>query len=750
MSSGTIVRRILYVLLMVVGSVTARANDSLAIPRNLDRQVDSLLALMTVEEKVGQLVQYSVKGGGTGEKFRLTEEHVGRIRAGRVGSLLNVVGAERNRLIQEIAVKETRLGIPLLFGLDVVHGFRTIFPIPLGEASTWEPELIRKAARVAAVEASAAGIHWTFAPMVDVARDPRWGRIAEGSGEDPFLGSQMAAARVTGFQGDDLTRTDAILACAKHFAAYGAAEGGRDYNTVDISERTLREVYLPPFDAAVKAGVGTIMCSFNEISGIPSSSNHFLLTDILRTEWKFDGFVVSDWCSIAEMQAHGLAGSPAEAAVEAITAGVDMDMESGLYDSRLADLVRAGKIPAAVLDEAVRRVLRVKFRLGLFDNPYRNFETAREKKVMLAPEHRFLAREVAGQSIVLLKNEGGLLPLKKDLSKIAVIGPLADSRNDPLGCWDAKGDSNDVVTVLHGIRQAAGRGANVLYARGCGVTGADRGGFGTAMKAARGADVAILVIGESSGMSGEAGSRASLSIPGVQEELVQAILTTRTPVVVVLMNGRPLAIPRLSAAVPAILEAWFPGIEAGNAVADLLFGDYSPSGKLPVTFPRDIGQIPLYYNHKNTGRPAVDTSRFTSKYIDLESTPLYPFGFGLSYTRFEYSELTLSAPSIEPDRSLDVSVTVTNVGTRSGEEVVQVYIRDEVASVTRPVKELRAFRKISLAPGQQQRVDFTLGPEALACYNRGMQRVVEPGEFKVFVGGNSRDVLESSFRVLAH
>jgi len=750
MSSGTIVRRIFYVLLMVVGSVTARANDGLTIPRNLDRRVDSLLALMTVEEKVGQLVQYSVKGGGTGEKFRLTEEHVGRIRAGRVGSLLNVVGAERNRLIQEIAVKETRLGIPLLFGLDVVHGFRTIFPIPLGEASTWEPELIRKAARVAAVEASAAGIHWTFAPMVDIARDPRWGRIAEGSGEDPFLGSQMAAARVTGFQGDDLTRTDAILACAKHFAAYGAAEGGRDYNTVDISERTLREVYLPPFDAAVKAGVGSIMCSFNEIAGIPSSSNHFLLTDILRTEWKFDGFVVSDWCSIAEMQAHGIAGSPAEAAAEAITAGVDMDMESGLYDSRLGDLIGAGKIPVAVLDEAVRRVLRVKFRLGLFDNPYRSFETAREKKVMLAPEHRFLAREVAGQSMVLLKNEGGLLPLKKDLSKIAVIGPLADSRNDPLGCWDAKGDSNDVVTVLRGIRQAAGRGADVLYARGCGVTGADRSGFGKAMKAARGVDVAILVIGESSEMSGEAGSRASLSIPGVQEELVQAILTTGTPVVVVLMNGRPLAIPRLSAAVPAILEAWFPGIEAGNAVADLLFGDYSPSGKLPVTFPRDIGQIPLYYNHKNTGRPAVDTSRFTSKYIDLESTPLYPFGFGLSYTRFEYSELTLSAPSIEPDRSLGVSVTVTNVGTRSGEEVVQVYIRDEVASVTRPIKELRAFRKISLAPGQQQRVDFPLGPEALASYNRDMQRVVEPGEFKVFVGGNSRDVLESSFRVLAH
>lgn len=743
-------RRILYMLLIVVGPLTARADAGLRIPRDIDNRVDSLLVLMTVEEKVGQIVQYSVRGGGMRENFRLTGKQVDGIRAGRVGSLINIVGAERNRGLQEIAVKETRLGIPLLFGLDVIHGFRTIFPIPLGEASTWEPELIRKAARVAAAEASAGGIHWTFAPMVDIARDPRWGRIAEGSGEDPFLGSQMAVARVKGFQGGDLTQTDAILACAKHYAAYGAAEGGRDYNTVDISERTLREVYLPPFDAAVKAGVGTIMCSFNEIAGIPSSSNHILLTDILRTEWKFDGFVVSDWCSIEEMQAHGIAGSPADAAVEAITAGVDMDMESGLYDSHVADLVKAGKIPTAVLDEAVRRVLRAKFRLGLFDNPYRSLDETQEKKVILAPEHRLLAREVARRSMVLLKNEGGLLPLKKDLKNIAVIGPLADSRKDPLGCWNAQGDPNDVVTVLHGIRQATGTQTNILYARGCGVTAEDRGGFGDAMKAARGADVAILVIGESSDMSGEAGSRASLSIPGVQEELVQAILTTGTPVVVVLMNGRPLAIPRLGAAVPTILEAWFPGIEAGNAIADLLFGDYAPSGKLPVTFPRDIGQVPLYYNHKNTGRPAVDTSRFTSKYIDLDSSPLYPFGFGLSYTRFQYSGLTLSAPSIEPDRSLGVSVTVTNVGTRRGEEVVQVYIQDEVASVTRPIKELRAFRKISLAPGEQQRVNFTLEPDALAFLNRDMRRVIEPGEFRVFVGGNSRDVVESSFRVLAH
>jgi beta-glucosidase len=724
----------------------ARSGSGPAPRGGVEARVDSLLSLMTLEEKVGQLVQENAVLEG-GEQQWLGDRQLELIRSGRIGSLLNATGAVLNRKIQEVAVTESRLKIPLLFALDVIHGYRTIFPIPLGEASTWEPERIQQDARVSALEASSAGIHWTFAPMVDIARDPRWGRIAEGSGEDPYLGSAMAAARVRGFQGEDLSREDALLACAKHFAAYGAAEGGRDYNTVDLSERTLREIYLPPFHAAVGAGAGTLMCSFNEIAGVPSSGNQQLLTGILREEWKFQGFVVSDWGSIEEMVVHGFSASPSEAALAAIRAGVDMDMESDTYALHLADLVRAGKLPLAVLDEAVRRVLRMKFALGLFENPYRGLDPARERKTLLAPAHRALARESAGRSMVLLKNDGGLLPLGKDRKSIAVLGPLADSRTDYLGCWSARGDSNDVVTVLAALRRASS--GKILYARGCSVQGDDRSGFAEALRAARGAEVAILVIGESREMSGEARCRASLSVPGVQEELVQAVLGTGTPVVVVLMNGRPLAIPQLQASAGAILEAWFPGIEGGNAVADLLFGDVNPSGKLPVSVPRCVGQVPIYYNHKNTGRPAGEAGSFTSRYLDVDATPLYPFGYGLSYTRFVYSDLSLSTPAISPEGSLTVSVTVANAGDRAGEEVVQMYVRDVVGSVTRPVEELKGFRKIALQPGEHQRVQFTLAGDALAFYNQQMRRVVEPGEFLVLVGGNSRDVLGASFNVLS-
>ena len=703
----------------------------------VDRRVDSLLSLMTLEEKVGQLVQVAVEG----EESPLAEEYARQVRLGEVGSFLNSIGASRNREIQTIAMTRSRLKIPLLFGYDVIHGFRTVFPIPLAQASTWEPDLIEKAARVAAIEASSAGIHWTFAPMVDIARDPRWGRIAEGSGEDPLLGSLMAAARVRGFQGDTLARRDALLACPKHYAAYGAAEGGRDYNTVDISERTLREIYLPPFEAAVRAGAGTLMCSFNEIAGVPSSGNRHLLTDILRGEWKFDGFVVSDWGSIGEMQQHGVAGTLAEAAALGITAGVDMDMESGAYHAHLADLVRAGKVPLPLLDESVRRVLRAKFRLGLFDDPYRGGDPAREKTLLLAPEHRNLAREVARHSMVLLKNSN-VLPLRKE-QNVALIGPLADNRSDLLGCWSGNGREEDAVAVREGIERMLGH--PVPYARGCLVAPLDRRGFAEAVEVARKADVAVLVVGETALMSGEAASRSTLGLPGVQEELVRAVAATGVPVVVVLINGRPLAVGGFEESAGAILEAWAPGVEGGNAIVDILYGA-NPSGRLPVTFPRSVGQIPLYYNHKNTGRPFQAEERFTSKYIDGENSPQYPFGFGLSYTTFDYSSVSLSSPLLREGGSLTVSVSVRNSGKVAGEEVVQLYIQDPVASVTRPVAELKAFRKVSLRPGEEQRVDFILTPEMLAMFDLSMHRVVEPGAFIASVGGNARDLQSAAFQ----
>jgi beta-glucosidase len=721
--------------LLVVLLFTLTSNTILVAQPAIERRVDSLMTLMTLDEKVGQLVQYS---NGDVDRTQL-------IREGKVGSMLNVLGTANTGKLQRIAVEESRLKIPLIFGFDVIHGYRTTFPIPLATSCTWDPALIEKAERVAAIEATASGINWTFAPMLDIARDPRWGRIAEGAGEDPYLGSVIAAARVRGFQGSSLADPASLLACAKHFAAYGAAEGGRDYNTVDLSERTLREVYLPPFHAAVQAGVGTLMCSFNEIAGVPSSGNRMLLTDILRGEWGFDGFVVSDWGSIGEMLNHGNVADTTQAAILALHAGVDMDMESGCYGDSLASAVEQGLVPMVELNEAVRRILREKFRLGLFDNPYKNCDAEREQHDILTPAHRQLARAVADQSVVLLRNQGNLLPLKKSVKSIALVGPLADDQNDPLGPWSGHGNANDVVTVLQGIKAKLSSQTKVNFARGCDINDRSADGFKEALNVANQSDVVIAVVGESAAMSGEAASRSFIGLPGNQEDLLRALQATGKPLVVVLMNGRPLAIPWIAEHVPAIVESWFLGVESGNAIADVLFGDYNPGGKLTTTFPRATGQVSFYYNHKNSGRPAIDSVKWTSKYIDLPIGPQYPFGYGLSYTTFSYGNIKLSSENLHPNDSIVVSAVVKNTGDRTGEEIAQLYVHDEVASITRPVKELKGFQRISLKPGESKTVQFILKPEQLTFYNISMQRVVEPGTFKVFVGPNSAEGLEGEF-----
>ncbi len=689
--------------------------------------VDSLLARMTLEEKLGQLNQ--VPG--------VNPAALTQLRQGRIGSFLNVTGAADTRRVQKIAVEETRLHIPLLLGLDVIHGYRTTFPVPLAESATWDTALVRSAARVAALEASAAGVNWTFAPMVDIARDARWGRIVEGSGEDPYLGSAMAAARVRGFQGASLSDTTSIMATAKHFAAYGAAEAGRDYNTVDISERTLRQVYLPPFKAAVDAGVGSFMGSFNEIAGVPSHANHWLLTDLLRHEWGFDGMVVSDWGAVGELVSHGVAADSTEAALLGLNAGVDMDMAAGVYVDRLP-LVQ-GRLSRPVLDEAVRRVLRAKYRLGLFQDPYRGATPQREGATLLAPAHLALARQDARESMVLLKNEGGVLPLRKDLRRLAVIGPLADDARDMLGPWAGLGQPQDAGSILRGIRRAVPN-TQVDYVVGAQATGSDTSGFAAAEAAARAADAVVLVVGETADMSGEASSRATLDLPGVQQQLADRILATGKPVVVLLANGRPLAIPELAARAPAILETWFLGSPTGPAVADVLFGDYAPSGKLTVSFPRAVGQEPLYYAQKHTGRPPVDTVKWTSKYIDIPWTPQFPFGYGLTYTTFSSGPVRLSSPAIGASDTLVVSADVSNTGRRAGDEIVQLYIHDEVGSVTRPIRELRGFSRIALQPGETRTVRFRLTAADLAFWGGPEwqpRRVVEPGFFQVWIAPSS-------------
>ncbi|MGB2870148.1 MAG: beta-glucosidase BglX [Bacteroidota bacterium] len=728
--------------LLITSAMPANAQTDFLEKMRVERNIDILLSQMTLDEKLGQLNQLS----GEGERGIRPEQRE-LVRKGAVGSFLNVVSTAATREVQRIAVQETRLKIPLIFGLDVIHGYRTIFPVPLAEASTWNPELVEKAARVAAIEATAAGVQWTFAPMVDIARDPRWGRIVEGSGEDPYLGSLMAAARVRGFQGATLESPGSLLACAKHYAAYGGAEAGKDYNTADISERTLREIYLPPFRAAVKAGAGTLMSSFNEIGGIPSTANPLLLTKILRGEWGFGGFVVSDWGAIEELVTHGIAATRAEAGVRAIKAGVDMDMQGLIYKEDLPAEVREGRLAMDDVDRAVRRVLRMKFQLGLFANPYKNCDSTLEQTMLLTPEHRSLALTEARQAIVLLKNEGNTLPLTKNIGTIALIGPLANNREELLGAWAAKGKSEDAVTVLDGIKKKLSSAGKILYAKGCEIDSSWKGGFDEARRAASKADAVVLVMGEAAWMSGEAASRSNLGLPGVQEDLVREMQKTGKPVVVVLMNGRPLTIPWVYEQIPAVLESWYLGIEAGNAVADVLFGDVNPSGKLPVTIPRSVGQIPLYYNHKNTGRPASE-SHYTSKYIDGPVTPQYPFGYGIGYSKFTYRNLALSSNKIGPSDSLRVTVQVQNNGTIRGEEVVQLYVRDLSASVTRPVKELKGLRRIMLKPAEQASVRFVLPMEDLSFLDDQMKSVVEPGKFRIFVGGNSEEVLEQEFEVI--
>jgi beta-glucosidase len=711
-----------------------------------ERFVDSVLALMTLEEKVGQLMQYSGYQAVTGPGQPVAGD--AQIRSAQVGSFLNVHGAENTRRLQRMAVEQTRLKIPLLFAHDVIHGFRTIFPVPLAEAASWDPAAAERAARIAAIEATANGLHWTFAPMVDIARDPRWGRIVEGSGEDPLLGSAFAAARVRGFQGTDLAAPNTMAATVKHFAAYGGAEGGRDYDIVELSEQTLKEVYLPPFYAAVAAGAQTVMASFNEVNGVPLHANQRLLRDVLRGEWAFGGLVVSDWGGIQELLAHGVAATREDAGVLAMKAGVDVDMVSGIYPADIPRALSRGRVTQGEIDEAVRRVLRLKYRMGLFQDPYRYSDTTRQRTLTLAPEHMAAAREIGRKSIVLLKNERRVLPLSKTLGTIAVIGPLADDRRSMLGSWHADGRAEDAVTILAGIRQAVSSGTRVIYARGTSVDSMSTSGFAEAVAAARQADAVVLVLGEHADMSGEAASRASIDLPGAQEALARAVHAVGRPTVAVLANGRPLSIAWLAAEVPSILETWFLGTQMGHSVADVLFGDYNPGGKLPVTFPRTTGQIPIYYNRKNTGRPPVTENKYTSKYLDVAWTPLFPFGHGLSYTTFAYDNLRLSAATMRERDTLTVSVDVANTGDRAGDEVVQLYVQDEVASVTRPLKQLKAFSRITLQPGQRRTVTFQLRSDDLAYYNAAARRVVEPGFFKVYVGTSSASVREARFELL--
>ncbi len=749
-----------------------------AAPLALEARIEALLARMTLDEKLGQLQMLGGDACGT-HSPELTE----MARTGRLGSTLNVRGAARVNALQRVAVQESRLGIPILFAFDVIHGHRTIFPVPLGEAAAWDPEAAEEAAAVAAREAAATGLKWTFAPMVDIARDARWGRVVEGAGEDVCLGSALASARVRGFQGPDPSRPDRVMACAKHWVAYGAAEAGRDYNTVDLSERTLREVYFPPFQAALQAGAGSVMSAFNDLSGVATSGNPWTLTGVLREEWKFDGVVVSDYESVRELIPHRQAADEVEAAQMGLGSGVDIEMVSRLYNRHLPRLIAEGKVPLAVVDEAVRRVLRVKIRLGLFERPY--VDETLEVETLLAPPHREAARRLAVRTMVLLKNEGRVLPLDPRARTLAVVGPLADDPKAVLGSWTGDGRALDAVSLLEGLRARLGQGTRILHVKGvdlnvpgatgnlharpvdaslaggtnvAGAEGVDPARLATtpvpadglqqAIQAARQAEVVVVVVGETAEMSGEAASRTSLDLPGRQMELVRAIHETGKPYVVVLMNGRPLSIPWIAENSPAILETWFAGTEAGHAIADVLFGDVNPGGKLPVTFPRTVGQCPLYYDQKSTGRPAT-AEKYTSKYLDAAVTPQFPFGHGLSYTRFELSDLTLGARSMAPDQSQTVSVTVRNAGDRTGDEVVQVYVQDVASSVTRPVKQLRGFQRITLKPGERKHLSFTLGPRDLGFLDRNLDFVVEPGRFRVWAATSSEGGLEADFQVVA-
>ncbi|MDL2141489.1 glycoside hydrolase family 3 N-terminal domain-containing protein [Flavobacterium tructae] len=735
-----------FTLLMVSLFATAQQET-------IDQKVNALLKKMTLEEKIGQLNQYTGDNAATGP-ITINANKQAEIKAGLIGSMLNVTGTKYTRQYQELAM-QSRLKIPLLFGQDVIHGYKTTFPIPLAEAASWDLAAIELAARVAATEASASGIHWTFAPMVDIGRDPRWGRVMEGAGEDTWLGSKIAYARVKGFQGNKLGDLNSVMACVKHFAAYGAAVGGRDYNSVDMSERMLLETYLPPFKAALDAGAATFMNSFNDLNGIPATANVHLQRDILKGKWNFQGFVVSDWGSIGEMVAHGYSKDLKAAALAAITAGSDMDMESNAYRYHLAELVKEGKVPVDLIDDAVKRILRKKYELGLFDDPYRYSDQKRADKALNNPENRKAALEVAKKSIVLLKNDNETLPLSKNLKTIAFIGPMVKEYKENMGFWSVELPEVDynkwIVSQWDGLQNKVGKNTKLLYAKGCEVDGDNKDGFAEAVATAQQADVVILSIGERRDMSGEAKSRSDLHLPGVQEDLVKAIQATGKPVIVLVNAGRPLIFNWTADHVPAIVYTWWLGTEAGNAIADVLFGDYNPSGKLPMTFPREVGQIPIYYNHFSTGRPAKDedAKNYVSAYIDLKNSPKFPFGYGLSYTKFNYSDLKLSAVKMKSNETIKVSFQLSNVGKVAGEEVVQLYLKDKFGSVVRPVLELRDFQKVKLNAGESKTIEFTIDKEKLSFYNNKLEWTAEPGDFEVMIGASSADLkLKADFELL--
>lgn len=728
---------------------------------NIDQQVEELLAKMTLEEKIGQMNQYTGFMDFTGpqpNKGRAAKkfEH---IKNGMVGSMLNVHGVENVKAVQKIAVEESRLGIPLIFGFDVIHGYKTISPIPLAEAASWDLEAMQRSAEMAAEEASAAGINWTFAPMVDISRDARWGRVMEGAGEDPYLGSQIAKARINGFQGKDLSSVHTVAATAKHFAAYGFAKAGREYNTADIGTSTLYNVVFPPFRAAVEADVKSFMNAFNVLNGIPATGDKFLLREILKEKWNFEGFVVSDWDSVGEMVAHGFVKDGREAAKQAVIAGSDMDMESYHFIEELKSLVEDGEVDEKLIDDAVRRILKVKYELGLFDDPYKYCSENREKETLYNPKFKEGVLDMAKKSIVLLKNDKDFLPLKSSGQNIAVIGALADDKTSPLGSWRIGADEETAVSVLEGLEKfnqntyTYSKGADVVtgetsFTKELKINTTDKSGFSEAISVAESADVVIMVLGEHGLQSGEARSRTRLDLPGVQQELLEEVYKVNKNIVLVLQNGRPLALPWADEKIPAIVEAWHLGSESGNAIAEVLYGEYNPSGKLPMTFPRHVGQVPIYYNQKSTGRPELPSPGvvFWSHYTDEENAPLYPFGYGLSYTTFNFDSLKIENTYAEND-TLSVSVKVTNTGKRKGKATVQLYIQDEFASVTRPVRELRDFMQVELEAGKSQEVTFQLTDEDLGFYNNVGEFIVEKGSFQVFIGEDSKAELSEKFQL---
>lgn len=723
--------------------------------------VDGLLKKMTLDEKIGQLNLLTSDMDVTGPTMRETYRQ--DILSGKCGNIFNAYSPQYVRKLQDLAM-QTRLKIPLLFGYDVIHGHKTIFPVPLGEASSWDLEGMERTARIAATESAADGLNWTYSPMVDIARDPRWGRVAEGVGEDTWLGVKIAKAKVKGYQGESLSQGNSVLACVKHFALYGGVQAGRDYNTVDMSRREMFQTYLPPYKAAIDAGAASVMTSFNEIDGIPATANKWLMTDLLRTQWGFKGFVVTDYTAINEMINHGVGKNEYEVGALAINAGVDMDMQGSVYYSQLKKLVDDKKVSMQTVDASVRRVLEAKYKLGLFKDPYRYINDERATKEIMTPENLEFARRIGSRSIVLLKNEGQILPLKKS-GNIALIGPMADNKRDMIGNWSAAGDWSKAVSIREGINAKVSHTANVTYAKGANLIDDtallrklnSNGGniiadslstadlIKQAVDVATKADVVVLALGEAQGMTGEAASRSSLDLPLNQQILMRAIKATGKPIVLLLSNGRPLTLNWEDENIQGILETWFLGTQAGNSIADVLFGDYNPSAKLTITFPRNVGQIPIYYSAKNTGRPMDVNNKYSSKYLDVANTPLYPFGYGLSYTKFTYGDISLAKKEIGATEKLDVKISITNSGEYDGEENIQLYIRDMVSSVTRPVKELRGFAKVFLKKGESKDVMFTLNPEDLKFYDINMKWIAEPGEFRVFIGPNSRDTKEASF-----